>query len=143
MKVIQKVRKIEDTHQIVQAISSPFVQKSPRFRGCLEFFESLRQTRCYDQELFTDNGVVKRMKLAGVIILCLLAACAAKPTMEELEAEASITGDWSAVEKREKMNRRMGVQDERQCEPGYMLMCNKRSAQEICSCVRPSDRAIF
>jgi hypothetical protein len=83
------------------------------------------------------------MKLVSVIILCLLAACAAKPTMEELEAEASITGDWSKVEKREKMNRRMGVLDERQCESGYMLMCSKRSAKEICSCVRPSDRAIF
>jgi len=83
------------------------------------------------------------MKLTGVIILCLLAGCATKPTLDELEAEASITGDWSAVEKRERMNRRMGVQDERQCESGFMLMCNKRSAKEECSCVRPSDRAIF
>ncbi len=83
------------------------------------------------------------MKVLSLMILCLLVGCASKPTLEELEAEASITGDWSAVENRERMNRRMGVQDERQCEPGYMLMCNKRSAKEICSCVRPSDRAIF
>ncbi len=83
------------------------------------------------------------MKIPGLIVLCLLAGCAAKPTLEELEAEASITGDWSAVENRERMNRRMGVQDERQCESGYMLMCNKRSAKVLCSCVRPSDRAIF
>ena len=83
------------------------------------------------------------MKIPGLIILCLLVGCATKPTLEELEAEASNTGDWSAVENRERMNRRMGVQDERQCETGYMLMCNKRSAKEICSCVRPSDRSIF
>ena len=83
------------------------------------------------------------MKLLSIVVLCLLAGCASKPSLEELEAEASITGDWSAVENRERMNRRMGVQDERKCEAGFMLMCSKRSAKEICSCVRPSDRAIF
>ena len=77
------------------------------------------------------------------MIFCLLAGCASKPSLEELKAEASITGDWSAVEKREQMNRRMSVQSERQCETGFMLMCNKRSAKEICSCVRPADRAIY
>jgi hypothetical protein len=83
------------------------------------------------------------MKLAGILIFCLLVGCASKPSLEELEAEASITGDWSAVEKREAMNRRMSVQTERQCETGFMLICNKRSAKEICSCVRPADRSIF
>ena len=81
------------------------------------------------------------MKVLSLMSLCLLVGYASKPSLEELEAEVSITGDWSAVENRERMNRRMGVQDERQCETGYMLMCNKRSAKEICSCVRPSDRA--
>jgi hypothetical protein len=83
------------------------------------------------------------MKLVGVLVFCLLVGCASRPTLEELKAEASVTGDWSAVEKRERMNRKMNVQAERQCDPGLMLMCSKRTAKEICSCVRPSDRAIF
>ncbi len=31
------------------------------------------------------------MKIPGLIVLCLLAGCAAKPNLEKLEAEASIT----------------------------------------------------
>ncbi len=83
------------------------------------------------------------MKLAGLLIIILLAGCASKPSLEELEAEASMTGDWSAVEKRERMNRRMSVQSERQCETGFILRCSKRSAKEICSCVSSSNRSIY
>ena len=36
------------------------------------------------------------MKTLGVVILMLVVGCAAKPTLEELEAEALKTGDRSA-----------------------------------------------
>lgn len=36
-------------------------------------------------------------------LLLILGGCASGPTLEELKQEALITGDWSEVEKKEKM----------------------------------------
>jgi hypothetical protein len=56
--------------------------------------------------------------------------------MEELEQEAAETGDWSAVEQRRLMDRRMGLVDpSRQCPNGEALLCSKKGEQENCECV--------
>ena len=73
----------------------------------------------------------------------MLVGCAARPTLEELEAQAAVTGDWTAVEKRERMNEKMRVQTRPECPEGFILYCRKKSAQEYCECVSPSDRSIF
>ncbi len=76
------------------------------------------------------------MKFVGIMALCLLVGCSARPTVDELEAEALGTGDWSAVEKRQRMDRRMGLVDpSHQCPNGEVLLCSKKGENENCECV--------
>ncbi len=80
------------------------------------------------------------MKLVSIIALCLLVGCTSRPTLEELEAEALITGDWTEVENRERMDKRWGVvQTESKCRSGYVEFCETKSALEYCECVSPKD----
>jgi hypothetical protein len=59
--------------------------------------------------------------------------------MDELEQEAMQTGDWSAVEQRERMNRRMGLNDpDSSCDNDSILLCSKKGARESCECVTPN-----
>ncbi len=39
----------------------------------------------------------------GLLLLSFLVGCAPVTTLEELEAQAYVSGDWSAVDKRERM----------------------------------------
>jgi hypothetical protein len=82
------------------------------------------------------------MKIPGILLLIFLAACSSQPTLEELEAEAATSGDWTAVEKRERMIERMSVQTESVCRDGYIYYCRLKGAQEICTC-EPSRGARF
>ncbi len=84
------------------------------------------------------------MKILSVTILILLLGCVARQPMEELEEQALITGDWSKVERREIMDKKMGmVNAEPQCSNGYVMYCHKKSEREVCGCVSPLDRQIF
>ncbi|MCH8060728.1 MAG: hypothetical protein IIA11_09750 [Proteobacteria bacterium] len=72
------------------------------------------------------------MKLVSIIALCLLVGCTSRPTLEELEAEALITGDWTEVENRERMDKRWGVvQTESRCFTGFVLVCHKKQRMSI------------
>ena len=77
------------------------------------------------------------MKSISIIFLVsLLAACASKPTLEELEKEALETGDWTAVEERQAMYKRQGrVQEGEQCKAGYAYLCDSKGELEECQCV--------
>jgi hypothetical protein len=80
------------------------------------------------------------MKFVGIMVLCLLAGCSARPTIEELEAEALDTGDWAAVEKRERMDEKWGVvKTDSACRGDKVEICYTKSAQEECACVSPHD----
>jgi len=80
------------------------------------------------------------MKFVGIVALCLLVGCTARPTLEELETEAMATGDWAAVEKRELMDKKWGVvQTDSKCRGDYIRLCRTESAQEFCECVSPHD----
>ena len=78
------------------------------------------------------------------LILCILtlavsAGCASRPSIEELELDAMRTGDWSAVEQREHMDRRMGLNDpDNACDNDSILLCSKKGARESCECVTPN-----
>jgi len=74
------------------------------------------------------------MKIAGILLLVFLVACSNQPTLDELQAESARSGDWTAVEKRERMNERMSVQTESVCMDGYFNYCRVKGAQEICTC---------
>jgi hypothetical protein len=74
------------------------------------------------------------MKIPGVLLLIFLVGCSNQQTLSELEAEAMATGDWTAVEQRERINERMRVQSEPKCAEGFYNYCRIKGVQEICSC---------
>ena len=84
------------------------------------------------------------IKYLGLALLFLLAGCASRPPMAELEAEAALTGDWSAVEKRERMDRKMGLTTlgDPACKGGYVLVCATKGSRRECGCVSPLDRGL-
>jgi len=80
------------------------------------------------------------MRFVVITVVCLLVGCSARPTLEELEAEALTTGDWEAVEKRERIDKKWGVvKTDSECRGDYIRLCQTKSAQEFCECVSPHD----
>jgi hypothetical protein len=82
-----------------------------------------------------DDREVRVMKGIVLAALCVLAGCAAGPTLEELEAQAFVTGDWSLVEKRERQIERRNARQGVQCPVGYVAVCIQDLASERCNCV--------
>jgi hypothetical protein len=82
-------------------------------------------------------------KVRSLALPCLILAmavviggCSSRATMEELEKEALQTGDWSAVEQRQRIDREMGrVDPERECPSGESLLCQQKGEKEECQCV--------
>ncbi len=85
------------------------------------------------------------MKTVVVIAVALLAVgCAPVKTIEQLELEASITGDWSEVEKRERMLARRKAKAPIDCPTGYVGFCQSYGGQSDCGCVsREGMRDMF
>lgn len=84
------------------------------------------------------------MKLLGALIVGLaLVACAPQMTLEELEDQAMLTGDWSQVEKRERLMRRKAMRNAHEnivCPDDLTAVCEKRYGDTRCSCV---DRSVM
>lgn len=68
------------------------------------------------------------------IVIGLLAGCAAGPTLEELEARALVTGDWSLVEKREAQLARRN-RPTIHCPSGKVSYCESYVGQSRCGCI--------
>jgi hypothetical protein len=80
------------------------------------------------------------MKILGIVALCLLAGCAARTPLAELEEEALMTGEWSEVEKHREMDKRMNRVDiQPDCPNGRTLVCYVQAKQEVCGCVSPRE----
>ncbi len=80
------------------------------------------------------------MKTTSILILALLAgACATPPTLEELEFEALRTGDWSAVERRERAMARRAAREPVSCPEGQIQFCETRVGDRSCQCVGRRD----
>ena len=80
------------------------------------------------------------MKTWRILLLpLLLGACVTPPTMEELEAQAWQTGDWSAVERREDALARRAARQAQNaslmCPDGAIEYCEERIGELKCSCV--------
>lgn len=87
--------------------------------------------------------VKNRMRILGVMVLFLLVGCATRTPLAELEAKAEITGDWTAVEKHKKMDRRMNrVTLEPVCPRGGVFVCHTKGEREECGCVSPLDSGL-
>lgn len=74
------------------------------------------------------------MRTVVLILLLSFAGCSSTSTLEELEAEAMASGDWSEVEKRERILREQKRTAEFRCKEGYTLYCVDKGAGEECIC---------
>ena len=76
------------------------------------------------------------MKVLGLVLMVvLLAGCGSYTTMEELERQAFLTGDWSAVEKRERIIERRKMRRGTFCPAGSVAVCESFAGSDRCSCV--------
>lgn len=88
------------------------------------------------------------MKDIGILILVAIlvipGGCVAAPSMEHLEDQAVLTGDWSHVERRERIIERRKTREPLSCGNGYVSVCKKRIGQLNCTCMsRTEMRDIF
>ena len=85
--------------------------------------------------VMTDREVRVVKGLVTVLALLLVAGCSSFVSMEQLEAEAILTGDWSAVESRERIIHRRNLRAGLQCPPGSIGYCELDYGQANCTCV--------
>ncbi len=78
------------------------------------------------------------MKGITMLALILLTGCAGYTPIQQLEAQALLTGDWSVVEKRERMEIRRNLHSYMKCPAGTIGYCETYRLPVRCSCV---DRA--
>jgi hypothetical protein len=76
------------------------------------------------------------MRQIALFVVLTLAGCSSLTSLEELEAEAIATGDWSEVERRERVLREQKRTAEFDCPDGMTLVCIDNGGGEECVCRR-------
>ena len=79
------------------------------------------------------------MKVLLLLGAFFLTGCMSMPTLEQLEEQAFLTGDWTAVEKREKIIAKRERIQGPQCPAGMMAYCEVRLGQKRCGCVSNAE----
>lgn len=80
------------------------------------------------------------MKVFFVVLwVVLLVGCAELKTLEELEFAALESGDWSAVELREKNMERRKQKRGVSCAAGEIALCEQRVRGMVCQCQSRRD----
>jgi len=95
-----------------------------------------------EQKFKKERMAIKRLAIISIALIIFggmiaLSGCATRLTLEELEAEAVVTGDWTLVERREKAIARRNLHDARVAfckEQGKMLVTFERGAMKTWSC---------
>lgn len=75
---------------------------------------------------------MRAIALAAVI---LLSGCAAYIPTAQLERQAMLTGDWSAVERRERQTARRAARNGPDCGRGFVSYCVDTGGRERCTCM--------
>lgn len=70
-----------------------------------------------------------------IVSLLILSGCGTYVPMEELRAQALSTGDWTAVERRERTIANRNARTGLGCPAGTMAMCETGVDGEECYCV--------
>ena len=75
--------------------------------------------------------------MKGIIVaaLLVLGGCSGYQTLEQLEEQALVSGDWSAVEKREELIARQAQRNGPECPRGFTAYCESGAFEQRCSCV--------
>jgi len=77
------------------------------------------------------------MKMLSILLISALVGCAGQQTLEELEKDALVSGDWTEVEKREQLLARKGKKEGTDCPEGLTNVCYEQGVKISCGCVRP------
>lgn len=84
---------------------------------------------------------MRAIMLAGIVLLC---GCATSLPMAQLEQQAMLTGDWSAVEKRERLKARRAERNGPSCGRGFVSYCVVTGGHDRCTCITgQSLRTVF
>lgn len=78
------------------------------------------------------------MKILALVLLPLLFACAPLPSLEELEEQALVSGDWSRVEARERLIAEKNAEENaiNFCDySGRIYYCEVSGLERRCSCI--------
>ena len=74
------------------------------------------------------------MKGLLVVSAVLIVGCADMKTLEELELAALESGDWSAVEQRERAIAERRTRQANSCPSGLIKVCSGGSLSQRCHC---------
>lgn len=77
--------------------------------------------------------------LVLVLAFSLIAGCSGMTPMAELEQQALLTGDWSAVEQRERILQRRKARMGSQCPSGRVAVCESFAGKNRCGCVESDN----
>ena len=75
------------------------------------------------------------MRTIPVIVLLILSGCAAQPSLEELEDEALLSGDWSKVLSHEQKRERQHASNRLECPRYSVAVCRESGLNSKCNCV--------
>jgi len=75
------------------------------------------------------------MKGILILALVLLAGCGTYTPLEELEANALVSGDWSEVKQRERLLARRKSRSGPQCPSDSVSFCQTFAGGTRCECV--------
>ena len=73
------------------------------------------------------------------LVAALLIGCAARPSLEELKDAAQVTGDWTEVERREKIIERRKARKAPTCPDNLVAWCEKSVGELRCVCTTRED----
>ena len=76
---------------------------------------------------------MKGMAILGLLVF--LGGCGSMTPLEELEKQAMLTGDWSAVERRERIIAKRAARSGPKCPRGAVALCVDGAGRNKCSCV--------
>ncbi len=86
------------------------------------------------------SAVVIDMKAIILLLAIFMAGCAARPSLEQLEDQALASGDWTAVEHREEINRKRGLTGTAECPVHQTKVCIEDGMGDSCFCAAPGGR---
>jgi len=82
------------------------------------------------------------MRFLITLVFCVLVGCGGQQTLDELEKEALVSGDWTEVEKRELMIQRRNGKFGQACPDRLTRVCIEKGTSVVCECVRPGPRRV-
>ena len=79
------------------------------------------------------------LRFIGLCMAASAVGCEIRPPLEQLEDEAMVTGDWTAVERREDLITRRLESTAPGCWSGEVKKCVEEQSGIQCYCLRLTD----